>query len=89
MAELEIRLSVDAKTGKKNVVISYHSDSDALPMEHEQEHRRIVDALIQGGALQASELGEIVVERVEEAEVEQQEQEQTGAEQRHSLDQEQ
>ena len=63
MAELTIRLTIDPHTGKKNVVIDYHSDEDALPMEHEDEHRRLVNQLIEGGALSAAELGEIIVER--------------------------
>ena len=63
MASLTIRLSVDRATGKKNIIISYTSDSDALPIEHEEEHRRLVDKLIEGGALRASEIGEIIVER--------------------------
>lgn len=66
MAQLTIRLVVDAQTGKKNVIISYESESDALPMEHEEDHRRIVDRLIEGGALGAAELGKIIVEREEE-----------------------
>lgn len=63
MAELEIRLDTDPQTGKKNVTIKYLSDEDALPMEHEEEHRRLVDKLIEGGALAAHELGKIRVER--------------------------
>ena len=63
MAELIIRLDVDPETGKKNVTIKYLSDDDALPMEHEEEHRRLVDQLIDGGALAAHELGKISIER--------------------------
>ena len=65
MAELIIRLEVDPQTRKKNVIISYRSDEDALPVEHEEDHRRLVNGLIEGGALQAAELGRIVVERVD------------------------
>lgn len=65
MAEVTIRLVVDPETGKKNVVISYRSDEDALPMEHEDAHREIVDKLIEGGTLKAEELGNVVVEREE------------------------
>ncbi len=64
MPELILRLQTDPVTGRKNVIISYRSDSDALPMEHEQEHRNLVDRLIEGGALKAGELGKIIVERV-------------------------
>ena len=65
MAELEIRLDIDPKNGKRNVTIKYLSEPDALPMEHEEEHRRLVDQLIEGGALKQHELGTITVERVE------------------------
>lgn len=63
MAELLLRLEIDPVTGKKNVVIDYGSDEDALPMEHEEDHRRLVDALIEGGTLKAAEVGRIVVRR--------------------------
>ena len=66
MAEMTIRLRVDPATGKKDIVVSLSSDADALPHEHEQQHRALVEKLIRGGLLQASEVGQIVVERVEE-----------------------
>lgn len=69
MASVTIRLVIDKATGKKDVVISYASDSDALPFEHEDEHKRVVDKLIEGGALSAADLGKIVVERVSKREV--------------------
>ena len=67
MADLIIRLVIDPVTGKKNVVIGYRADADAMPIEHEDAHRRLVDRLIEGGALSAAELGEIIVERDQEA----------------------
>lgn len=70
MAEVTIRLVVDKVTGRKDVVISYTSDADALPFEHEDEHKRIVDRLLEGGLVKASELGNVVVERVGGAEAE-------------------
>ncbi len=73
MAELTIRLEVDSKTGKKNVTIKYESEDDALPMEHEDEHRRLVNQLIHKGMVSAEEVGKIVVKRgdnVEEVELE-------------------
>lgn len=66
MSSLTIRLRIDPATGKKDILIDYHSDSDALPMEHEEEHRLLVEKLINGGVLQAGEVGKIVVERVHE-----------------------
>ncbi len=67
MAEVTLRLEVDPTTKKKNLIISYESDSDSLPMEHEEDHKRLVDGLIEGGALKAADLGEIIVERVEQS----------------------
>jgi hypothetical protein len=63
MAELSIRLTVDQETGKKNLIIEYESDSDALPVEHEEDHRRLVNELVEGGLLKAGELGKVVVQR--------------------------
>ena len=41
MAEMTIRLRVNPGTGKKDIVISLRSDEDALPHEHEQQHRQL------------------------------------------------
>lgn len=65
MAELTIRLQTDPATGKRNIIISLRSDDDALPHEHEQQHAALVEKLIEGGVIKASELGQIVVEREE------------------------
>jgi len=63
MAEMTIRLRCDPATGKKDIIITLRSDADALPHEQEQQHRALVDKLIEGGILKAGELGKIVVER--------------------------
>ena len=49
MPELTLRLRVDPATGKREIVIDYASDADALPMEHEDEHRRLADKVVDGG----------------------------------------
>ena len=67
MAEMTIRLRFDPATGKRDIIVSLRSDEDALPHEHEQQHAALVDRLIQGGILKASEVGKVVVEREEEA----------------------
>jgi hypothetical protein len=64
MAELTIRLRIDPASGKKEVVISLRSDEDALPHEHEQQHKALVEKLIEGGLAKAGD--KIVVEREEE-----------------------
>ena len=66
MAEMTIRLRCDPATGKKDIIVSMRSDEDALPHEHEQQHRALADKLIDGGLLKAGELGKVVVEREEE-----------------------
>jgi hypothetical protein len=65
MAEMTIRLQCDPATGKKDIIVTLRSDEDTLPHEHEQQHRALVDKLIQGGVLKASEVGQVVVEREE------------------------
>ncbi len=63
MPEMTIRLRCDPATGKKDIVVSLHSDADALPHEHEQQHKALVEKLLAGGLLKASEVGQVVVER--------------------------
>jgi len=65
MAELTIRLFPDPTTGKKTIVIAMKSDEEALPHEHEQAHRAVVDKLIQGGLVKAQDIGQIIVTRDE------------------------
>ncbi|MCS6866686.1 MAG: hypothetical protein NZS48_16660 [Gemmata sp.] len=62
MAELTILLRRDPHTGKQNIIIKLDSDPDALPLEHEQMHRALVEKLI-GKGLRPEDLGELIVER--------------------------
>lgn len=61
MASATIRLSVDPVTGKRTVTVSYTSDAEMLPHEHEDMHREVVEKLFEGGIAQPGD--EIVVER--------------------------
>ncbi len=63
MAEMIIRLRTNPLTGKKDILVDLHSDADALPHEHEQQHAALVDKLIHGGLLKATEVGQVIVER--------------------------
>jgi hypothetical protein len=67
MAELIIMLRRDPDTGKQNIIIKLNSDADALPHEHEQLHREMVEKLIG-----KENVGKVIVERetVEEPPVE-------------------
>lgn len=49
MADLILRLRVDPATGKRELVIDYTSDADALPMEHEDAHRQLANRVVEGG----------------------------------------
>jgi len=63
MAEMTIRLRCDPQTGKRDIIVQLHSDADALPHEHEQLHRALVEKLVNGGILKAGEAGKLIVER--------------------------
>ncbi len=62
MAEMIIMLRRDKSTGKQNIIVKLDSDSDALPMEHEQLHRKLVEQLL-GKGIDAEDLGEVIIER--------------------------
>ncbi len=65
MGDITIRMQYNLKTGKKDVWIDLVSEADSLPLEHEQDHRRIVEQLLGKGILQADELGEVEVRRLQ------------------------
>jgi hypothetical protein len=45
MAELIISLSRDELTGRQSIRVGYRADDDAIPHEHEVQHRRLVRQL--------------------------------------------
>lgn len=49
MADVILRLRVDPATGKRELVIDYTSDAEALPIEHEHAHRAIASRVVAGG----------------------------------------
>jgi hypothetical protein len=62
MAEMLIILRRDPKSGKQNIIVKLESDPDALPIEHEQMHKQLVEKLV-GKGIKAEDLGEIIIER--------------------------
>lgn len=64
MAEMIIMLRRDPNTGKQNIIVKLDSDPDALPLEHEQLHRKLVEKLV---GLKPEDFGEVIVEREPEA----------------------
>lgn len=65
MGEVTIRLVSNKVTGKRDIYIEYESDDDALPHEHEKEHKGIVEQLLGKGILRPEEAGEVKVGRVQ------------------------
>ena len=61
MAELTIRLRKDPETGKQDIIIDLASDQDALPHEHEQMHRELVEKVIG-----KENVGKVIIERESE-----------------------
>jgi hypothetical protein len=61
MAELTIRLRRDPATGKHDIIIDMKSDEDALPHEHEQMHRELVEKVIG-----KENVGKVIMERESE-----------------------
>ena len=63
MADILIKLTFNLETGKKDILIDYDGDDDALPHEHEKQHRHIVQTLLGNGVLTKKELGNVAVTR--------------------------
>jgi len=61
MAEMTIRLRCNPETGKRDIIVSLHSESDSTPHEHEQLHRQLVEKLVNGGIMKAGD--KLIVER--------------------------
>jgi hypothetical protein len=66
MAEMIIMLRRDPRSGKQNIIVKLDSDPDALPIEHEQLHRKLVEKLV-GKGLDPEDMGELIIEREPEA----------------------
>ena len=64
MADITIKLVYQLETGKQDLYIDFVSDDDALPIEHEREHKKIIEALIGQGVLKPDQLGEVKVQRL-------------------------
>ena len=69
MPNLTIRLEVDPVSRRRTIVVSYQSDPDALANEHEEDHRAIVQKLVEGGLISAEDAGSVRVERAAAGEV--------------------
>lgn len=64
MADITIRLLYNLETGKKDIYVDFVSDDDALPIEHEQHHKQVIEELLGQGILSPDEVGDVNVSRV-------------------------
>ena len=64
MGDITIRFRMNVETGKKDIVVEYEGDDDALPHEHERRHKEIVEQLLGKGVLGKDDTGNITVERL-------------------------
>ncbi|MCK6511482.1 hypothetical protein L6R29_16115 [Myxococcota bacterium] len=62
--EIVIHLRYNLETGKKDIYVDFTSDDDALPIEHEQQHREIMAQLLGKGVLRPDEVGDLKVRRL-------------------------
>ena len=46
MPEAVLTLRLNPHTGERTLIINYESDEDAMPFEHEDEHRAFVEQLL-------------------------------------------
>lgn len=68
MGGATIRLVYNLQSGRHDIYVDYDSEADALPFEHEDAHRELIQQLIGASALGEDDLGEVVVSRVSLAE---------------------
>jgi Fe2+ transport system protein FeoA len=66
MAQMTIILRRDPASGKQTIVVKLDSDPDALPIEHEQQHKALVEKLI-GMGINPDDAN-VVIEREQVAE---------------------
>ncbi|MBF0398643.1 MAG: hypothetical protein HQK78_17845 [Desulfobacterales bacterium] len=55
MANVRITFEYNEMTGRREINIDYESDSSTLPFEHENEHRKIAEKILNLKALQDSD----------------------------------
>jgi hypothetical protein len=58
-----LKLRHNPKTGKRDLVVEYESEDDALAHEHERDHRRFVEQLIGRSIDDLGPIGEIQLKR--------------------------
>jgi hypothetical protein len=65
MAECTIRLVSNPRTGKRDIYIDYTGEPDALPHEHERDHRALAKSLLGDDIFEQDDIGQVAVRRGE------------------------
>jgi len=63
MAEMTLRLVRDGETGAPTLIVSLRREEDALPHEHERQHRGLVERLLGEPLTDEGTCKDLVVER--------------------------
>ena len=63
MPQVTLTLKRNKETNKQDLFIDYESEGDALPFEHEEDHKRLVQKILENTDLDPSEIGNIHVDR--------------------------
>ena len=64
MSDITIKLIYNVETGKQDIYVDFVSDDDALPIEHERDHKQLIEQLVGRGALKPDDVGQIKVSRL-------------------------
>lgn len=63
MAKIILTLKKNSENGKQELLIDYESDGDALPFEHEEDHKDLVMKILESNGLKLSDMDSISVNR--------------------------
>jgi hypothetical protein len=63
MSKIILTLKKNSEDGKQELLIDYESDGDALPFEHEEDHKDLVNKILESNGLNLSDMDTILVNR--------------------------
>ncbi|MCO4781112.1 MAG: hypothetical protein KC646_02215 [Candidatus Cloacimonetes bacterium] len=63
MSKITLTLKKNTTNGKQELLIDYESDGDALPFEHEEDHKELVNKILESNGLNLSDIDGIQLNR--------------------------
>ena len=63
MPKVILTLKKNSENGKQELLIDYESEGDALPFEHEEDHKDLVMKVLESNSLNLSDIDSILVNR--------------------------